>query len=240
MLIDTTFDFRTDARNKDPDQHSPTLRRYHRFLWSKQLSNGRQFTLNEGPRGKYLHHQSDLGEFSLASDGIVQTFTLWKRPQVRRLLDQFPEEEHRAFQTAGYTIGGFLVFPGNMIDGRQTINALRGYSFAIRDRIDLTLESIRRHYLGETSPLAEPLSRYRDFFALFEDFRGYVDFFLLNDLVSNDRDRVETFLPLDLAADGLPRDANEYREYRRRMIEFVQARNRRIEAYAFQFADPAT
>jgi hypothetical protein len=28
--------------------------------------------------------------------------------------------------------------------------------------------------------------RYRDFFALFESFRGYVDFFLLQDLVTDD------------------------------------------------------
>lgn len=36
MIIDTAFDFRTDtAPGKDPDSHSPTLRRYHQLLWSK-------------------------------------------------------------------------------------------------------------------------------------------------------------------------------------------------------------
>ena len=40
----------------------------------------------------------------------------------------------------------------------------------IADPFDLTLECIRRHYLGETSPLAETLRRYEQFFALFEDF----------------------------------------------------------------------
>lgn len=33
--IDTTFDFRDDTpEGKDPDQYSPTLRRYHKLLWS--------------------------------------------------------------------------------------------------------------------------------------------------------------------------------------------------------------
>ena len=57
------------------------------------------------------------------------------------------------------------------------------------------MECIRRQYLGETSPLAEVLSRYGDFFALFEDFEGYVDFFLLQDLVSDGLSSVRFFMP---------------------------------------------
>lgn len=38
MNIDTAFDFRTDTPpGRDPDSHSPTLRRYHQLLWSKPL-----------------------------------------------------------------------------------------------------------------------------------------------------------------------------------------------------------
>ncbi len=40
MLIDTSFDFRTDASGKDPDAYSPTLRQYHKLLWSKALPSG--------------------------------------------------------------------------------------------------------------------------------------------------------------------------------------------------------
>ena len=40
MLIDTTFDVRTDAGGRDPDRYSATLRRYHRLLWSKPLPGG--------------------------------------------------------------------------------------------------------------------------------------------------------------------------------------------------------
>ena len=40
MAIDITSDFRTDSNGKDPDLASPTLRRYHRLLWSKPLPTG--------------------------------------------------------------------------------------------------------------------------------------------------------------------------------------------------------
>ena len=39
-MIDITYDFRSDARGKDPDAYSPTLNLYHRILWSKELPNG--------------------------------------------------------------------------------------------------------------------------------------------------------------------------------------------------------
>ena len=31
-MIDITFDFRSDARGKDPDAYSPTLNAYHKIL----------------------------------------------------------------------------------------------------------------------------------------------------------------------------------------------------------------
>ena len=47
MIIDTTFDFRTDTPpGRDPDSHSPTLRRYHQLLWSKPLPSGVLFELD--------------------------------------------------------------------------------------------------------------------------------------------------------------------------------------------------
>jgi Family of unknown function (DUF6994) len=96
--------------------------------------------------------------------------------------------------------------------------------------MDLTLESIRRHYRAASSPLADVLARYRDFFAAFEDFRGYVDFWLLQDMVTDDYSAVRFFTPFDdFKPPAIPRDLDTYREYRRRSIEFVEARNRRIE-----------
>lgn len=57
----------------------------------------------------------------------------------------------------------------------------RGLHPRIADRFDLTLECFRRPYAGETSPLAAALARYAQFFHLFRDFPGYVEFLLPHD-----------------------------------------------------------
>ena len=231
MRIDISFDFRKDASGKDPDAHSATLRQYHRFLWSRPLQSGRAFHLDDTVPGTYLYHRSELGEFHLSSDSVIPTFTRWK--SLKHITGQFPEEENEAFRSIGYTIGGMMVFPGNRVDGKQTINGARGFNRKIADRFDLTLECIRRHYLGQGSPLAETLSRYREFFALFGDFGGYVDFFMLHDLVVGDYSSVGFFMPFDeFNSPSAPQDPDTYREYRRRSIEFIEARNRRIAALA--------
>jgi len=183
MLIDTSFDFRTDTpAGKDPDTHSQTLRRYHKLLWSKRLPNGRYFELADTVRGVYLHHRSELGEFFLSSDSVIPTFTRW--PSLKHVTGLFSDEENEAFRAIGYTLGGMMVFPGNRIDGKWTVNQARGCLRKISDRLDLTLECIRRYYVGHPSPLEETLARYSDFFALFKSFSGYVDFFMLQDLVT--------------------------------------------------------
>ena len=95
--------------------------------------------------------------------------------------------------------------------------------------------AIRRHYVGEASPLDETLERYGDFFALFEDFRGYVDFFLLQDLVTDDHSAVRFFMPFDnFNPPSVPKDVDAYRAYRRLSIEFVEARNARVDQLGTQ------
>ena len=47
MPIDTSFDFRVDAGGKDPDSHSPTLRKDHKRLWSRPLPGGVPFELRD-------------------------------------------------------------------------------------------------------------------------------------------------------------------------------------------------
>ena len=97
MLIDTSFDFRTDTPSgKDPDTHSPTLRRYHKLLWSKPLPSGRLFDLDDTVRGVYLHHRSELGEFFLSSDSVIPTFTRWD--SLKHITELFTEEENEAFR----------------------------------------------------------------------------------------------------------------------------------------------
>jgi hypothetical protein len=144
---------------------------------------------------------------------------------------QLPETDHEEFRTIGYSIGGMMVFPSNKIDGKQTINGARGFTRMIADRMDLTLECIRLHYLGENSPLGDTLARYRDFFALFSDFPGYVDFFPLQDLVADDYSAIKFFLPFDeFRTPPVPWDVESYVEYRRLSIKFVRERNSRIRA----------
>ena len=62
MVIDTTFDFRTDAAGKDPDTYSATLCRYHQLLWSKPLPSGVLFELVPTSRPPYyFSHSSGSG-----------------------------------------------------------------------------------------------------------------------------------------------------------------------------------
>ena len=229
MGIDVGFDFRTDAGGKDPDSYSPTLRQYHRLLWSKQLPSGLPFDLSDTTPRVYLHHRSGLGEFSLSSDSVIATYTRWR--SLQSIVGQFPASENEAFRALSYTIGGMMVFPGNRVDGNMTINGARGFNRKIADRFDLTLECIRLHYLNRSSPLAGTLALYSDFFALFGDFRGYVNFFLLEDLVRNDCE-VVFFTPFDdFRSRAVPADVAQYAEYRRRSIDFIEARNRRIQQF---------
>jgi hypothetical protein len=226
--IDITFDFRRDTpKDKDPDIYSKTLRRYHKLLWSKKLPNGVDFLLDDTKSDAYLHHKSDVGEFFLSSDTAIHTFSKWKR--MAHIIMQLEESEVEAFRCASYTIGGMIVFPSNKIDGKSTINGARGFSPLIRDRIDLTLECIRRYYLNLNSPLSDVLNRYADFFQLFESFSGYVDFFHLQDLVSENYSTINYLMHFDdFKTSAIPRNLDEYISYKAKAIEFANKRNHRI------------
>ncbi|MDA9123732.1 hypothetical protein N9J96_09540, partial [Paracoccaceae bacterium] len=150
--IDGTFDFRADTTpNRDPDQHSATLRKYHKLLWSKHLPNGRLLNLSDEVSGKYLYHNSDLGEFNLTSDTIVHSYRDVSR--VKNVIVQVPQKEMKIIYNSLHAIGGYTLFPGGKREGIQTINQARGCNRKIVDRFDLTLECIRRYYENVESPL---------------------------------------------------------------------------------------
>jgi len=160
----------------------------------------------------------------LSSDTIANSH----RKRLSRFYNAMPTGENEKFHKLGYTIGGSLVFPGNRVTGHQTINQRRGTHRLIEDRIDLTLDCIRRHYGKQESPLSATLALYDDFFALFDCFEGYVDFFLLQDLITP-HSEVAFFLPFrDFRPSPLPGDLASYREYRERTLAFVESRDRRI------------
>lgn len=227
MEIDVSFDFRTDAAG-DPDATSPTLLRYHELLWSKPLPSGRDFRLTPDKRAPFaLLHESELGRFRLTSDSVLPTLT--RRPDMAAIVNRLPAADIDALNTVTYTIGGMVLWPGNQVDGRWTINQARGCTSSIADRFDLTLECVRRYYKGDAEhPLAAVFSRYRDFFDLFETFAGYVDFWLLDDLVHPDGS-VKLFPPSEIfTGSPVPRNIDEYLAFCEHTVEFVSARNRRI------------
>lgn len=231
MIIDTTY--RTSYERRDPDSYDSTLRDYHQLLWSKQLPGGKNFDLSVNPSPPYkLTHTSNIGTFVLSSDSIIHTYTRWKR--MSNILDNIPKEERDAFYSLGCTIGGYIIFPSNPVDGKRTINGERGTNRDINDRFDLTLECIRRWYVNESSPLFDCLNRYGDFFELFDNFEGYVEFFLLEDLVDPDTGRIRFWLPFkEFGITGsLPKNVAEYKEYMKNVSHFAKARNARIAEYS--------
>ncbi|WP_316557814.1 DUF6994 family protein [Methanimicrococcus hongohii] len=234
MKIDTSY--RTDYSNgKDPDAIDSILRDYHQLLWSKSLPCGKMFDLQTNENKPYrLFHESDLGSFSLSSDAITHTFTFWdKKPwkRISEVVKDVPQEDIDAFFDLGCTIGSYIIFPANQINMNTTINQERGTHPNLLDRFDFTLECIRRWYIGERSPLIYCLNRYSDFFRLFSDFKGYVEFFLLDDLVDENKEQVSFWLPFKEfgITPPLPKDADEYKIYMENASNFIKARNKRID-----------
>ena len=227
-FIDITFDFRSDTPpGKDPDALSPTLRSYHKFLWTKPLPNGVLFELDDTKSNVYLYHQSEIGEFFLSSDSAIHTFSRWA--SMAHIINQLKQGEAEEFRRVGYSMGGMIIFPANRIEGKNTINVARGFHPLIKDRIDLTVECIRRYYKNEKSPLSEVLTRYADFFAIFSDFKGYVEFFLLQDLVTEDFSSIKFFITFeDFKTPVVPKTLDAYLSYKHLTIKFTNERNQRI------------
>ncbi len=176
MIFDSTFDFRSDSNGKDPDSHSKTLKRHHKYLWTKLLPSGELFHLEDKDTKKYLVFYGAEGSHYLTSDSIGNSFS-HHRGKIASVINQIDPEQLEEFRTLNSTIGGSILFPGNKVEGRMTINGERGFNRFIADRFDLTLECIRCHYLAIDNPLRDVLNRYDQFFHLFKDFQNYVDFF---------------------------------------------------------------
>lgn len=221
--INVAFKFHSDTPvGKDPDLLSPTLREYHRVLWSKPLPLGQIFTLAPSEKA-YLRHESSLGNFALSSDAITTRL----KGRASKVAKEIPPDSLPP--DLGYTIGSSIIFPGNRVDGAATINGARGLHPRIADRFDLTLECIRRYYFGEPSPLESTLQRYAEFFELFVDFSQYVEFFLLDDLWDNQSSRIKFLHHFDdFTAPAVPENPGDLVDYLQANNEFIEARNSRI------------
>ena len=229
--IDIDFDFRQEVGGRDPDAYSPTLKKYHQILWSKPLPNGEILQVSE-KQSRYLVGVTGGKSIDLSSDSIINSLSkrLKNNSQTKHLYSECHSVIEQV-QKVGSTIGGFLLFPRKQVDGKLTINAARGFNRKIMDRFDLTLECIRRHYLNLESPLRNDLERYSNFFDLFTNFRGYVQFFLLDDLVDNDYSKINFFdSSFKILEDSpLPQDEISYINYAQNTLKFATSRNERIK-----------
>jgi len=230
VIIDTYFDFRLDSAGRDPDLASPTLKRYHQALWSKQLPNGEYLRLS-AEKCTYLRYKDIL----LGSDSITTSFRYERNKELLRRVEQtttsYPEFIENYLHNT-YTIGGAILFPKH----RGSINQVRGCSRKICDRWDLTLECIRRYYVGEQSPLDAALLRDKAFFELFIDFKGYVDFFLLQDCV-DEKYHVKLWLDTPLFEnDPMPKNTEAYFNWIDSQLFFVKQRAKRIVEYCEKMA----
>ena len=232
MQVDISFDFRRESNGKDPDAYSPTLRSYHRFLWTKQLPIGERLEIEE--INSTLIYRFNMQTLKFGSDSISNSYIGTKK--IAHLNGQITQQVFEEFRDKGSTIGGYLIFPSERERGRMTINGARGLNRKIADRFDLTLECIRLHYQGMEHPLEEtfgsPINKF--FFSLFIDFKGYVDFFLLQDLVDSNYDGVKflTNIEKPFISTPIPVSAAEYQTYKSASLNFVRLRNDRIAEWA--------
>ena len=233
--IDVWFDVRSDCpkpkpgSNKipDPDNASPTLKAYHQLLWSKQLPNGEFMALETG-KGFYLKWK----DFYLGGDSIIVSF-MHARFKLRDLVkSSIPNYANyrEQYLHRSYTIGGNIIFPQH----RWSMNQARGCSRKISDRWDLTLECIRRYYLGESTPLDSVFEKDAAFFDLFVDFKGYVDFFFFQDCVDENYN-VKFWLDTPLwDTYPMPKSLEEYHFWMKQEQGFLEKRAKRIADYCKQ------
>ena len=222
--IDIDYDFRQDSKCGDPDTDSQRLYKAHEFLWNKMLPCGKNLDLKiiGDSYGRLLIKNNLYANFS--SDRMCPHFDGKYNGKFDGWLTDVEKEElkHKV-----RTIGGYIIFPAHKKNG-FTINQARGVSRIICDRFDLTLECIRRFYKNERSPLYDTLARYKDFFELFIDFSGYVDFFMLQDFI-DEKEQIKFSLPFDnFNHSPLPQTVDEYKQYRIHTIDLMNSRNRRI------------
>lgn len=245
--IDTNFDFTSDSKNfwngfwdtkrnggfgsggSDPDSASMMLRHYHCVLWSRTLPNGEELKLCEGGSKFYLRRVGEPRVMDLGSDSITVSFK-WNWDLMQKVQAQIVD--YKSFMEdwmhTSYTIGGMMLFPAFW----WGLNQSRGCHLHIKDRWDLTLECIRRYYLGEPNALSKCFERgwNKEFFSWFVDFKGFVDYFLLQDCVTEDYSAVKLWHSTSLDdKDPVPNDAKSYLAFMDKQIEFLANRNRRIK-----------
>jgi hypothetical protein len=236
-VFDITFNYKVDSPpGKDPDSHSLLLKADHQLLWTKELCDGELFKVQvptepkERRKNYLMFEQTPDKRFTFGSDAITNSYTRWGKP--KNLVEAkaaLSEEQKRRYFNPPYTIGSAIIWPVRKIH-RPTLNTARGMRLRIADRMDLTLECIRRHYAEEPgSPLADVTSNYADFFKLFCTFKQFVEFFHLQDLVTPEG-KIDFFLEEDenFKRPGVPTTKDEYIRVREASLKFITLRGNRM------------
>jgi len=222
--IDIEYDYRLDSKCGDPDTDSPKLYDLHSVLWNKKLPNNETLNLNVLSKNYgRLILKTNLTE-NLSSDRMCPHFVGKYNGKLDSWLSNSDKDK---FQQKVRTIGGHIVFPAHKKNG-FTINQARGINRKISDRFDLTLECVRRFYKNEESPLTGVLNRYSDFFKIFKNFKGYIDFFILQDFIDNNGNIMFSLPFDDFNRSALPENKDEYEIYMYNTLELIDKRNKRI------------
>lgn len=226
---------------KDPDVYSKLMQEYHRELWSAQkLPNGQNMELKAGCGSYYLYWR----DLRFGADSIVNMYFHHKGAQSllneeikQALMKNFGETTDfkdfvKKYLYKTYTIGGSIIFLKNGV--ANSIN-IRRYSL-LKDRFDLALECIRRYYKykdkDESSPMSKVLKANASFFYLFGDFKEYVDFFFLQDLVNNDYTKINYFNSAnELEKVSYPKTEKDWLDLYKNQMDFVEKRNERIRDF---------
>lgn len=222
---------------EDPDAKSKTLAEAHAFLWSGKTGNMPNPSIKidlivlEDKNGFYLKDKNSCIAFS--SDTLVNGYR-WVRTKknvIDPLIEKYGLNEYRKMQERfiriAYTMGGMIIFPR-----KASINCARGR--VVSDRVDLTIECIRRYFFKEKSLLSDVLEKNNDFFSLFgsgiDGFKAYIDFFFLNDIVSKDYTAVDVFIGKNDFSNSpaFPQSMEEWLVWKEKSSAFIKARNDRI------------
>lgn len=232
-IIDIDYDYRNDS-NFDPDTDSKKLKETQISIYKKALPCDKNICFNlELTEDNYLLYN----DMRLGSDTITQIYSEWHRNYyISNLLSKVKERMgsinfEEIFAKATQTIGGHIIFPSKR---EISINTHRKNPKELRDRFDLTLECIRRFYEEKNSfnPLDSILSKNSDFFALFKNFKSYIDFFYLNPLIDENY-KIKCFISRNtedlkngrFPEDGFPADEQEWFELYINQLIFVAKRN---------------
>ena len=232
------------SKGLDPDKYSKVLKEYHRCLWSHRKIDGKSFTLVDDGHNK-LKYSTDNLEIVFTPDSITNSFIQSGR-RIKKdgeittegeLIAKFRQEDGEIdnllneYEKEDYKIGTSIIFPIS-INGtsiRWTLNIARGILHRVHDRIDLTLECIRRYYQEPDAynPLRNSINRNLEFFKLFKSFEEYIDFFFLKCLIDKDgkvkglSDTLDFFEPFPLTRE-------QYKTYLKNTLAFMEDRKRDI------------